>query len=384
MGKILIIVFCLSFSLGSTIFAASKEDLQGIKEQASLKEKQLKEYQAKQKKLEQELKSLTQKEKQTGKKTEEIKSNLIEVKSKTSSLQSRREIIKTTLPMWQTLMQETLTATIVENILQSNFHTGKTVSTNLLLNSLLNAKAGYYKNLQKSLEQNEKDLKLTEREKENLLSRQQALAAEQEKLEATHKDKEKDLTNAKEKLKQAKKELEELKNSAEQMEKLLKKAERERAAAEKKQGKQAPAKTKELNIPQKSLPWPLNGQVISRFGKEYNQQLKTWIFREGIKIAAFAGTPIKSVENGKVIFAGAFRSYGQVVIIDHGQGFFTIYGFLQEIKAYVGQVLQSGTVIGTCGHDTQGSAMGQGKPALYFEIRSGTQALDPLVYLKSN
>lgn len=386
MGKILIIVFCLFFYFGSPLFAASKDDLKGIKEKASLKEKQLKEFQEKQRKLEQELKNLTQKEKQTGQKTEEIKSNLIEVKSKTSSLQSRREIMKTTLPMWQTLMQETLTATIVENILQSDFNTGKTVSRNLLLNSLLDVKARYYKNLQKSFEQNEKDLKLTEQEKENLLSQQSALEAEQEKLEATHKDKEKDLTTAKEKLKQAKKELEELKNSAEQMEKLLKQAEKQRAAAEKKQGIQpATSQTKELaNVAKKSLPWPLNGQVISRFGKEYNNQLKTWIFRDGIKIAAFAGTSVKAVEGGKVIFAGPFRSYGQVVIVDHGQGFFTIYGFLQEIKAYVGQVVKSGNIIGTCGYDTQGAAMGQGKSSLYFEIRSGTQALDPLIYLKSN
>lgn len=383
MGKILTVVFCFFLCFGSTAFAASKEDLQGIKEKASLKEKQLKEYQEKQRKLEQELKNLTQKEKQTGKKTEEIKSNLIEVKSKTSSLQNRREMMKTTLPMWQTLMQETITATVVENILQSDYRTGQTVSRNLLLNSLLNVKAGYYKNLQKSLEQNEKDLKLTEQEKEDLLSQQSALEAEQEKLEATHKNKEKDLTTAKEKLKQAKKELEDLKNSADQMEKLLKQAEKKRVADEKKQGVVSkPVSTKYLNIPKKSLPWPLNGQVISRFGKEYNQQLKTWIFRDGIKIASFAGTPVKAVEGGKVIFAGAFRSYGQVVIIDHGQGFFTIYGFLQEIKAYVGQVVKSGDVIGTCGHDTQGTAMGQGKSALYFEIRSGTQALDPLIYLK--
>ena len=386
MGKILITFFCFLFCFGRVFATASNADLQGIKEKASLKEKQLKEYQEKQRKLEQELKNLTQKEKQTGEKTEQIRSNLTEVKSKTSALQSRREMMQNTLPMWQTLMQETITATVVENILQSEYNTGKTVSTNLLLNSLLDVKAGYYKNLQKSLEQNEKDLKLTEQEKENLLARQSALEAEQEKLEATHKDKEKDLTTAKEKLKQAKKELEELKSSAEQMEKLLKKAEKERAAAEKKQGvKSKPAQTKELtNVAKKSLPWPLNGQVISRFGKEYNNQLKTWIFRDGIKIAAFAGTPVKAVEGGKVIFSGPFRSYGQVVIIDHGQGFFTIYGFLKEIKTYVGQVVKSGNIIGTCGYDTQGTAMGQGKSALYFEVRSGTQALDPLIYLKSN
>lgn len=384
MGKILITVFCFFFCFGGLLFAASKTDLQGIKEQASLKEKQLKEYQERQRKLEQELKNLTQKEKQTGQKTQQIKSNLTEVKSKTSSLQNRRQMMQNTLPMWQTLMQETIISTVVENVLESGFYTGKTVSTNLLLNSLLDVKAEYYKNLQKSLEQNEKDLKLTEQEKENLLSQQSALEAEKEKLEATHKDKEKDLSTAREKLKQAKKELDELKSSAEQMEKLLKQAEKKRAAAEKQKGVQSkPAAVKDLNIPKKSLPWPLNGQVISRFGKEYNQQLKTWIFRDGIKIASFAGTPVKAVEGGKVIFAGPFRSYGQVVIIDHGQGFFTIYGFLQEIKAYVGQVVNSGNIIGTCGHDTQGAAMGQGKSALYFEVRSGTQALDPLIYLKS-
>ena len=171
MGKILITVLCFFFCFGSPLLAASKADLQGIKEKASLKEKQLKEYQAKQRRLESELKTLSQKEKQTGQKTEKVRNNLIEVKSKTSSLQSRREIMQNTLPMWQTLMQETLTATIVENILQSDFQTGQTVSRNLLLNSLLNVKAGYYKVLQESLEQNERDLKSTEQEKEKLLFR---------------------------------------------------------------------------------------------------------------------------------------------------------------------------------------------------------------------
>ena len=52
------------------------------------------------------------------------------------------------------------------------------------------------------------------------------------------------------------------------------------------------------------------------------------------------------------------------------------------VALYVGQVVKSGAVIGTCGYDTQGTAMGQGKAALYFEVRSGTQALDPMIYLR--
>ena len=380
MGKVLVFLLCFFFCFGAAE-AASKEELQGIKEKASLKEKQLKEYQNKQRKLEQELRNLTQKEQQTGKKSEAVKNTLTEVKSKTSSLQDKHEIMTSTLPMWQTLMKETLTFTIVENMLQSDFRTGKTVTRNLLLNSLLKAKAAYFQNLQNSLEQNENDLKQTIQEQEKLLFQQTVLEQEQAKLEETHKNKEKDLLSAREKLKQAKQELEELKNSAAQIEKLLKQAERERSIQERKQGIITPKK-ENVNIAKKSLPWPLNGQVISKFGKEYNNQLKTWIFRDGIKIAAPAGTAVKAVTGGKVIFAGPFRSYGQVIILDHGLGFFTIYGFLQDIKSYVGQIIQSGGVIGTSGYDRQGTAVGQGKAALYFEVRSGTQALDPLIYLQ--
>ena len=384
MGKILILILCFLFILGAPLQAASNEDLQGIKKQASLKEKQLKEYQNKQRRLEEELKNLTQKEEQTDKKKEEIKSNLIEVKSKTSNLKSKQEIIQSTLPMWQTLMKETLTATIVENMLEAQVYTGDTLIRNLLLNHLLKIKAVYFQNLQASLEKNKQDLQVTAQEQEKLLSQQKTLEEEQQKLEATHKDKEKDLTSAREKLQEAKKELNELKSSAEQMEKLLKQAERERAIKERKQGLNSNKNTANLNIEKKSLPWPIKGEIISRFGKEYNNQLKTWIFRDGIKISSFAGTPVQAVQGGKVIFAGPFRSYGQVVIVDHGQGFFTIYGFLKDIKAYVGQVIKTGAVIGTCGYDSQGTAMGQGKAALYFEVRSGTQALDPLIYLQGN
>jgi len=83
-----------------------------------------------------------------------------------------------------------------------------------------------------------------------------------------------------------------------------------------------------------------------------------------------------------VIYAGPFRSYGNVVILDHGGGFFTIYGFLSDIKAEGGQQLNAGQVLGATGRDTQGSAMGSGADALYFEVRVGTTAQDPMQWLE--
>ena len=82
-----------------------------------------------------------------------------------------------------------------------------------------------------------------------------------------------------------------------------------------------------------------------------------------------------------MIYAGPFRSYGNVVIMDHGKGFFTIYGFLREISVSVGDKVEQLGQVGKVGKDTQSSS-GTGKNALYFEIRQGTTAVDPLDWLK--
>ena len=125
----------------------------------------------------------------------------------------------------------------------------------------------------------------------------------------------------------------------------------------------------------------MEGKVISKFGKEYRADLNTWIFRDGIKIAAKSGEPVRSAEAGSVIYAGPFRSYGNVVIVDHNKGFFTIYGFIKEISVSVGDKLPQQGVLGTAGRDTQSSS-GTGQSAVYFEIRQGTTAVDPLEWLK--
>ena len=206
--------------------------------------------------------------------------------------------------------------------------------------------------------------------------------------------KQKDLNLTKKKAAQIREEINELNKSARALDDLLAKFERQRKEAAAKQqakdnaaAKKAGTKAKQqssiakIDVPRNSLPWPVRGQVISKFGKEYRQDLNTWIFRDGIKIAAKAGENVKSVAAGDVIYAGPFRSYGNVVIVDHGKGFFSIYGFLSRIDAIVGEKLQTGSVIGTAGLDTQQSS-GTGRYAVYFETRQGTTAVDPLNWLQ--
>ncbi len=123
-----------------------------------------------------------------------------------------------------------------------------------------------------------------------------------------------------------------------------------------------------------SLNWPVRGEIASRYGKKRVPELGTWTIHNGIEIRTPAGAEVKAVASGKVIFTGPFRSYGKVVIVDHGKGFFSIYGKLDEILSKKGDRVRSGTGI---------AAVAKGRGSLmYLELRQGTRALNPIAWLK--
>jgi septal ring factor EnvC (AmiA/AmiB activator) len=97
-----------------------------------------------------------------------------------------------------------------------------------------------------------------------------------------------------------------------------------------------------------------------------------------VEFEAPLGTPVQTVAAGRVRFADWFRGYGRMVILDHGDGYFTVSGHLDALEVGVGDVLQPRQVIGTVGET--GSLSG---PRLYFEIRQGAQALDPRDWLQA-
>ncbi|MDR0978321.1 MAG: peptidoglycan DD-metalloendopeptidase family protein [Endomicrobium sp.] len=125
----------------------------------------------------------------------------------------------------------------------------------------------------------------------------------------------------------------------------------------------------------KSLPWPVDGKVISYFGKAKHQELDTYVINNGIKISTEDFSKVKSIDTGKVVFAGSFRSYGKVVIIDHKNMTFSVYGLLNKIYVKEGQKVSQGSLIA----DT-----GSGKNAvLYLEIRQNNIPDNPLLWLCS-
>ena len=120
---------------------------------------------------------------------------------------------------------------------------------------------------------------------------------------------------------------------------------------------------------------PVEAEVVRRFGREVDAQFHTQVFHKGLDFGADAGTPVRAVAAGTVRFSGWFRGYGRMVILDHGDRFYTVSGHLDALRVEAGRVVTAGETIGTVG-DT-GSLSG---PRLYFEIREGSAAVDPLTW----
>ncbi|SMS01440.1 Murein hydrolase activator EnvC precursor [Vibrio mangrovi] len=121
------------------------------------------------------------------------------------------------------------------------------------------------------------------------------------------------------------------------------------------------------------LPWPLQGKLLHRFGTHQSGQIN-W---KGIVINATYGQAVKAVYPGSVVFSDYLRGYGLVVLLDHGQGDMTLYGFNQTLLKKEGDKVTAGETIALAG-DTGGQPV----PSLYFEVRRNSKASNPLRWLQ--
>jgi septal ring factor EnvC (AmiA/AmiB activator) len=117
---------------------------------------------------------------------------------------------------------------------------------------------------------------------------------------------------------------------------------------------------------------PLDSAIELDFGKVVDQVFRTETFRKGVAFTASGGESVRAVGPGAVRFAGWFRGYGELVIVDHGDEYFSVSGHLDEVFVQVGDVVSEGDTLGSVGET--GSLSG---PSLYFEIRHGSQPEDP-------
>ena len=125
-----------------------------------------------------------------------------------------------------------------------------------------------------------------------------------------------------------------------------------------------------------ALPWPAQGIVTGRFGRQTNSRFGTTIARSGIEVSLAEGQPVRVVHEGTVAYADQFTGYGNLVIVDHGDSNYSLYGYLSSVDIARGTHVDTQAQLGTSGRDPSGN------PALYFELRIDAKPVDPLQWLK--
>lgn len=126
-----------------------------------------------------------------------------------------------------------------------------------------------------------------------------------------------------------------------------------------------------------ALPWPVDGKVIEHFGRQRDPKFNTLTTNNGLKITAAPGNPVRAVFQGTVLFSQWFKGYGNLIILDHGNRVFSLYGNLKSSGVAVGDSIAAGQTIAGVG-ESEDTPPG----FLYFEIRQDNRPEDPQKWLR--
>ena len=125
------------------------------------------------------------------------------------------------------------------------------------------------------------------------------------------------------------------------------------------------------------LDWPAKGSVIETFGRHRHPKFDAWTVSNGIALALPAGAEVRAVYAGKAVYAQWLAEYGNLVILDHGDGVFTLYAWLKSVSVTPGSYVPVGATLGLAG-----TGPGRDEAGLYFEVRDRQKANDPVAWLR--
>jgi septal ring factor EnvC (AmiA/AmiB activator) len=121
----------------------------------------------------------------------------------------------------------------------------------------------------------------------------------------------------------------------------------------------------------------VDGPILSEYGRHLYPVFNIPVFNRGIEIGAALGSPVRVVAAGLVDYAGELEGFGHLVVVDHGRGMLSVYGYGSRLLVRKGQSVRRGDVL-----EDVGESQDLRRPSLYFEIRRGVKAQDPLRYLE--
>ncbi|MDQ3282292.1 MAG: peptidoglycan DD-metalloendopeptidase family protein [Acidobacteriota bacterium] len=143
------------------------------------------------------------------------------------------------------------------------------------------------------------------------------------------------------------------------------------------QRKQGAGNATDIRAVQGALEWPVQGKIIERFGRQRNAKFATYTVNNGVKIEAVPGAQVRAVFQGTVLFSQWFKGYGNLIILDHGNRVFSLYGNLKQSLLKPGDRITTGQPIAGVG-ESEDAAGGY----LYFEVRNDNHPEDPQKWLR--
>jgi len=125
------------------------------------------------------------------------------------------------------------------------------------------------------------------------------------------------------------------------------------------------------------LRWPNDGKLVSRFGRQKHPRFNEMIYRKGIEITPRRGGEVRSIFGGEIVYADWFRGYGMMIMIDHGETYYSLYAHLAQLLVGLGDEVKKGDILGEVG----GTGLSDGSK-LYFEIRHKGKPTNPISWLQ--
>ncbi len=357
--------FCILLMSVSNVFAASQQELKGVsgeisrqKQELTKQQKQLDQLQQSLKQQELNISTLERQIKKTKSDLTSANGNIEKLQVKVKELETQREQQANKLEQLIKTYYVTKNANTNGSLLSNNVEEDR---ISQYFQHLAKARSETIQALQKTREdlaENEKQLNL-ERDQIASLLRQQT--EKRDKLSKTQSARKGTVNKIQKSISGDKVYLAELQRNETRL-----KAEIAKAA------KRNAVPMDGISRQRGKLPWPLKGSVLHNFGERQTGQID-W---KGVVISANYGQAVKAVYPGTVVFAEYLRGYGLVVLLDHGKGDMTLYGFNQSLMKKEGDKVTAGETIALAG-DTGG----QSRPSLYFEVRRNSKAENPRRWL---
>lgn len=382
----------------------NQSQLKTLQQDIAAKEKSVQEQQKQRSALVQQLKKQEQSISQASRQLHETRNTLSTLNKELTSLSASIATLQSQQDKQQTLLSRQLDAA---------FRQGQHSALQLMLsgeesqrNERILAYFGYLNEArQKSiheLQQTRVELADQKRQLEQKQAQQKTLLNDQQQqqqtLEQAQSDRKKTLSTLESSLEKDRQQLTELRQNETRLRDQIARAEREAKARAEREAREAAkvrakeeqakrsgssykptegerslmARTGGLGRPSGQAIWPVNGRIEHRFGEPLQGELR-W---KGMVIAAPEGTEVKAIADGTVLMADWLQGYGLVVVVQHGKGDMSLYGYNQSALVSVGAQVKAGQSIALVG--TSG---GQSQPGLYFEIRRQGQAVNPQPWL---